>query len=254
MLKKRIIGVVTILNSWVVQSKAYSSYLPIGNPRCVIENLDRWGIDEIFIQVIDNSSKKHSMILDFINKIALCNITTPVIYGGGITSKQLAVDIIRMGADRICVDALLHNNPTIVRDISYVLGAQAVVASLPISIDMYGRPCWYNYQTKQFNIMSKQVQSLFDEEIISEVFFIDYKNEGVADSFNFKLLSMFSDKKNPIILFGGLNRSKQIEKALLEPRVSAVAIGNFLNYTEHAVQKLKSQLPMSLIRGPAYND
>ena len=50
MVRKRIIGVVTILNSMVVQSFGYKKYLPIGRPDCVIQNLDRWGVDEIFIQ------------------------------------------------------------------------------------------------------------------------------------------------------------------------------------------------------------
>ena len=55
MLKKRLVGAVTIKNSMVVQSFGYNRYLPIGKPKVVVENLDRWGIDVIFIQVIDRS-------------------------------------------------------------------------------------------------------------------------------------------------------------------------------------------------------
>ena len=47
MVKKRLIGVVTIRNGLAVQSFSYSSYLPLGNPLCIIQNLDRWGVDEI---------------------------------------------------------------------------------------------------------------------------------------------------------------------------------------------------------------
>ena len=53
MLKKRLTAAVTIKNGLVVQSFGYNRYLPIGKPRVVIENLDRWGCDEIFIQIID---------------------------------------------------------------------------------------------------------------------------------------------------------------------------------------------------------
>ena len=43
MIKKRLTGIVTIRNGLVVQSFGYNQYLPIGKPKVVIENLDRWG-------------------------------------------------------------------------------------------------------------------------------------------------------------------------------------------------------------------
>ena len=55
MLAKRIIGAVVVKDDLVVQSFGYKSYLPIGKPEYIIENLDRWGVDEIIILNIDRS-------------------------------------------------------------------------------------------------------------------------------------------------------------------------------------------------------
>ena len=52
MLKKRIIGVVTVVDNIAVQSFGYQKYLPLGDPAILIENLDKWGADEIHLQVI----------------------------------------------------------------------------------------------------------------------------------------------------------------------------------------------------------
>ena len=69
MIKKRLIGVVTIRNGIAVQSFSYKKYLPIGNPLCVIQNLDRWGVDEILIQVIDRSINQLGPDFSLLNKL-----------------------------------------------------------------------------------------------------------------------------------------------------------------------------------------
>ena len=49
MLNKRLIGIVTVRQGWAVQSFCYNRYLPLGRPEFIVENLDRWGADEILI-------------------------------------------------------------------------------------------------------------------------------------------------------------------------------------------------------------
>ena len=49
--------VVNIKDGFVVQSFGFNKYLPLGKPECLIENLDRWGADEILLNIMDLSSK-----------------------------------------------------------------------------------------------------------------------------------------------------------------------------------------------------
>jgi cyclase len=251
MLRKRLIGTVTIRNGWAVQSFGYQKYLPVGKPECIVENLDRWGVDEIFLQVMDRSLNNLGPDIDLIEKIANSGISTPLVYAGGIRTEEDAVKVIRAGADRICLDALLHTNPEEVRKIAHRLGGQAVIASIPLVIAEDGIPQWYNYQSKKTAPMGEGLLNLFKDGVLSEALLIDSKNEGQPNSFDFRLLSMFSEQNIPLILFGGLSEPEQLEKALMEPRVSATAVGNFLNYREHAVQKLKTKLAATPVR-PAF--
>ena len=46
---KRVIGSLIIKDDWVVQSFGYKNYLPVGRAEVMAENLDRWGVDEIYI-------------------------------------------------------------------------------------------------------------------------------------------------------------------------------------------------------------
>ena len=53
MINKRLAGVITVKDGWAVQSFGFRSYLPLGRPEVLAENLDRWGADEIILQCID---------------------------------------------------------------------------------------------------------------------------------------------------------------------------------------------------------
>ena len=60
------------------------------------------------------------------------------------------------------------------------------------------------------------------------------------------------DKNKEIILFGGINTSDQINLLFNHKIVSALGIGNYLNYKEHAFQNLKNQANLSLLRANTY--
>ena len=64
MIKKRLIGAVIVKNGWAVQSFGYNKYLPLGRPSILIKNLNRWGADEILVNVIDRSHKNLGPDLD----------------------------------------------------------------------------------------------------------------------------------------------------------------------------------------------
>ena len=71
---------------------------------------------------------------------------------------------------------------------------------------------------------------------------IDPKGDGLHDKFNEKLIS--KEKFNlPLICFGGIHTDSKDKKIFATNlNVNAVAVGNSLNYTEHAFQKIKKTI------------
>lgn len=111
MLKKRLIGVVTVRQGWAVQSFNYSRYLPLGKPEVLVENLDRWGADEILIQCIDRSVANAGPDFPLLDRLGALGLSTPLIYAGGIRNAEDAVKAVNLGADRLSVDTLLWDAP-----------------------------------------------------------------------------------------------------------------------------------------------
>jgi len=247
MLKKRLIGVVTIKDSWAVQSFGYKNYLPLGRPEYLVENLERWGVDEIFVICIDRS--KHNLGPDFsiLKRISSMGLSTPLIYGGGICTSKDAASVIQLGAERICVDAVIHDNHEQIREMAELIGAQALIASLPVALKN-NRIHHYDYRSKKSVPFTENKSSLLSQGIISEALVIDWKNEGKKNSFNLNLIKYFPTKNVPLIVFGGLSESELIARAFDYPSVVGAGVGNFLNYSEHALQILKNGLLRCAIR------
>jgi cyclase len=253
MLKKRIIGVVNVLNGWAVQSFGYKKYLPLGKAECIIENLDRWGADEILIQAFDRSKNNLGPDFDLLEKIGKLGIGTPLVYGGGIRDENDARKAIQLGADRILVDALLHVDLNGVEKISEQLGAQAVITTLPLGISN-GDLHWYDYRSGSLNKLNEKLCSFLNKGCTSEILLVDYMNEGGIKSFNPKLVEAIQELKSPLILFGGITDTDQMKTLLASPRVNAIACGNSLSYEELRIQNIKEHLNLEYIRKPFYNE
>jgi len=251
MLKKRLIGVVTVKNGIAVQSFSYSRYLPLGKPECLVENLDRWGADEILVQVIDRSRYNAGPDFNLIERLGELGLKTPLIYAGGIRSLSDGIEIVQLGADRIIVDSLLHADLATIKSLSERLGAQALIASLPLSWDE-SRLNWLEYKSKTSKSISDEVIDFIESSAISEVMISDWKNEGKSGGFELKLVENFPLRDVPIITFGGISDLAQMNSLLKYAGVSAVAIGNFLSYREHAIQYLKESMANLSVRNAVY--
>ncbi len=251
MLKKRLVGVITVKNGWAVQSFGYRRYLPLGRPECLAENFDRWGADEILVQIIDRSATYSGPDFELVERLGKLGLSTPLIYAGGIRSTSDCVELVKLGADRIVVDSMLHDDLLSVKRISEKLGAQAVVASLPLSWCDKGL-LWYDYRSHCSNPIPNEISDTIQKGFISEVLVIDWMHEGLQCGYDQKLVEEFPLRDMPIIAFGGITDADQIRKLLQCSRVEAFAVGNFLSYREHAIQAYKAAVADQNVRLPYY--
>jgi cyclase len=241
--------VITVKNGWAVQSFGYERHLPLGRPEVLAANLDRWGADEILLQCIDRSASGLGPDLELLERVAASGLSTPLIYSGGIRSVDDAVATVRAGADRVCVDALLYDDIAIASELGGPLGAQAILAALPVS-SVGGELAWYDYRSGETGSFSPELLDRLKSGAVSEALIIDHRNEGKPAAFDPALVEI--DLGLPLIAFGGISEPEQIAGVLQRDNVVAVGIGNFLNYREHAVQAYRAALDTLPLRDPIY--
>ena len=103
MLKKRISASIIVRDGIAVQSFGFNKYLPIGDPLICAKNYDRWGADEILVTDISATLNNSGPDFDLISRIGNSNISTPLIYCGGIRSSSHASRILGFGFERIAL-------------------------------------------------------------------------------------------------------------------------------------------------------
>jgi cyclase len=250
-IQKRLVGVITVRNGWAVQSFGYQRHLPLGRPEVLAENLDRWGVDEILLQCIDRSRNGLGPDLALLERITKKGLSTPLTYQGGIRSVADGVAAVQAGAERIALDSLLRDDPHEAAALAEPLGAQALIAALPLSHGQQGLE-WLDHRNGRSRPVPVEVSAVLKSGAISELLMVDWQHEGQAGGFDETLLDDAGLPALPVIAFGGLSEADQLRRVLGRPQVVAAGVGHFLSWREHAVQQLKVALRGLPLRPATY--
>lgn len=250
MRNKRVIAAVTIIGDRAVLSFGYKKYLPLGRPSTIVQNLDRWGADEILLTCIDRG--ENGPHIELLREISELGVTTPIIYAGGVRTTREAIDVVGSGADRIAIDAGWSTMPDTIARIHEGVGAQAVIASVPVGMENQALFA-YDYRKQTEGTVPAALIKALENAYVSEVILTDYQSEGTDQDFNLALLGAFPSSRPQLIAFGGIRTPELAHAALSHQNCVAVGVGNYLNYREHAVQRFKSALNELGVRSPQYN-
>lgn len=241
MIKKRIIASILINNGHAVQSFGYEKYLPLGDPKILVENLARWKVDEIAIIDISCSRTQSNIDYDLISNISNISCGTPIIYGGGITSSKDASSVIQSGADRIVIENAFVKNKLTPEEVADEIGSQAIIMSLP-TIITEKKIYYYDYIDKK-QIDLSTLEDLINNPFISELLVTDLVNEGsIFNNFNKEIIKNSIFENLDIICNGGINNSEICNNLLIDNNVKAIMIGNKLNHSELSYLSTKNQL------------
>lgn len=248
---KRLIGVITVKNNWAVQSIGYKKYLPLGRPEVVAENYDRWQLDEILIVDIDRTKLNLGPNFELLEKITSKRLMTPLCYMGGIRHSFDALELINRGADRIALDSLFRQNTNIADSIADSIGLQAVIRVQPLLVKEKEVFCYDYLKQTPFEKLDPK-KFIKKNANFSELMIVDVKNEGALDAFNENLISVFEKNELQLICFGGISNSSQASRILSRSVVSAIAIGNSLNYKEIPHKSILPQTEVDLARQTSF--
>jgi imidazole glycerol-phosphate synthase subunit HisF len=244
---RRVIGAIAVHGGRVVKSYGYRARRPAGSIGTALTNLDRWGADEILLLDISRRPGVDPSVRDAMRDTPL---STPLTYGGGIRSVAHVREVLDAGADRVLIESLLWEDPDEVARIAEVIGAQAVVASLPVAGSSSGRLFAWSPSTAATarpDELSAWVERI-GRTPCEEVLVIDVDAEGSEGSFSLTLATelgpVLAAVDRPTIWFGGLDATTATA-VLTRPDTTGVAIGNPLVEGELVLPELRAALRSS---------
>jgi cyclase len=187
-------------------------------------------IDEL---VVLNVEKQPQDIPGFAQHLAelVKNCFMPVAAGGGIRSLEDAFAVLNAGADKLVLNAAIHNQPDLVRALVKKFGSQCIVASIDYRMVKGKRVVFTAGGTLSTDLEVPSVVSLAQSLGAGEIYLTSIDQDGTGQGYDFDILKDVSHASHvPIIASGGVGRIDQLAEGIERANVQAVSTANLFNF------------------------
>ena len=242
MLKTRLIPCIITKNDLVVQSFGFEKYLPIGNIKTAIEFFVNWDVDEIIIVDIDATKENRRPNVELV-KWAANECFVPLTVAGGIKTINDINELLKAGADKVCLNSIVLDDISFIEKSSKVFGDQCITVS--VDVIKNGESYFvFDYRTK--TIYPKDLHeylNAIEAAGAGEILLNSVDRDGSRLGYDTRLLEMVSTcVKIPVIALGGVGRFEHLADAILEGKCQAVAAANIFQHMEHSTIAAKAQM------------
>lgn len=235
----RIIPRLDVKKDWLIKGVQMEGWRKIGNPADAAINYSKQGADEIiFLDVVASLYKRNNLI-EIVRKVA-SSVFIPLTVGGGIRTLDDVRLLLSNGADKITLNTAAIENPSLISDISDIVGSQATVISIEAIKNKFGE--WEamtdngrNKTNKEVKLWAKQVEELGAGEIL----LTSIDHDGMGNGYDLDLIKMITEEVNiPVIASGGLSNPSHLEDLILQTDASAAASAKGLHFEETTISEL----------------
>ncbi|MFD0700924.1 imidazole glycerol phosphate synthase subunit HisF [Myroides pelagicus] len=242
MLKNRIIACMDIQDGEVVKGVNFVDIQRAGDPISLAQRYANEGIDELVFLDITATVENRKTLISLVTEIA-SQINIPFTVGGGISTQEQAVDLVRAGADKVSVNSAAIKRPELIREIAELLGSQCAVVAIDTK---YEDDEWWVYsaggriKTSLKTIdWVKQVEQLGAGEIL----LTSMNNDGTKDGFALDITAEVTDIVNiPVIASGGAGNINHFVEVFSQTKATGALAASIFHYGEVNVSQLKQDL------------
>jgi imidazole glycerol-phosphate synthase subunit HisF len=243
MLKNRLIASLIIRDGLIVQSFNFKNYLPIGKPRFPIEFVARWDVDEITLVDISATPNNRVVDNDLVSLLSkYCSV--PLTVGGGIKSVEDVRQIIRSGADKICINKQFIDNPILITEIAKKFGDQCVVLSIDCKKEKDGTYQVYTQSGNKPTGLSPEQAAMRAQNLgAGEILLNSIDRDGSRLGYDINLVKLVVHSVGiPVIVCGGVGIFSHFSDGIIKGGASAVAAANIFHHIEHSTILAKAHL------------
>ncbi|MCD8412965.1 imidazole glycerol phosphate synthase subunit HisF [Tenacibaculum finnmarkense] len=242
MLKKRIIPCLDIKNGRTVKGVNFVDIKDAGDPIELAKQYVKDGADELVFLDITATLENRKTLVDLVEKIAQ-EINIPFTVGGGISTVDDALALIKAGADKVSINSSAVKNPQLITDLKNRFGSQFVVVAIDTK--------FINNQWKVFTkggtheteletvSWGKEVEKLGAGEIL----LTSMNNDGTKAGFALDITNSVSKAVNiPVIASGGAGKEVHFKDVFTKTEASAGLAASIFHFAEIPIPKLKKYL------------
>ncbi len=227
----RIIPVLLLKDGGLYKTVRFRNANYVGDPTNTVKIFNEKEADELVL--LDYSATVEKREPDFKTIAGIAGEAfMPMAYGGGIKAWNMQKRSLTADLRKWFLNSVLFQDLSVVRKIADIYGAQAVVASVDVKKDLFGRQKVYSASgTKGSGQDPVTWAKNLEEAGVGEIFLTSIERDGTWEGYDLALIRAVSTAvKVPVIACGGAGSRSDLEKAVREGGASAVAAGSMFVY------------------------
>ena len=242
MLKKRIIPCLDIKNGRTVKGVNFIDIKDAGDPIELAKQYVKDGADELVFLDITATLENRKTLVELVEKIAQ-EINIPFTVGGGISTVDDALALIKAGADKVSINSSAVKNPQLITDLKNRFGSQFVVVAIDTKNVANNWKVFTKGGTNETELetvaWAKEVEKLGAGEIL----LTSMNNDGTKAGFALDITNDVSKAINiPVIASGGAGKEVHFKEVFTKTEASAGLAASIFHFAEIPVPKLKEYL------------
>lgn len=240
MLKTRIIPTLLWKDFGLVKGVGFDSWRRVGSVLPAIKVYNTREVDELILVDITATSEDREPDYESVAEFS-SECFVPLTVGGGIRTLEHITQLLRAGADKVCINTASYDTPELIRAASGRFGAQCIVASVDARILPDGsHQCFKHGGTKSAGITPWEWAAKLEALGAGEILLTSIDRDGTMEGYDLDLLqNVTAAVKIPVIVSGGAGNYNHMLQAVRQGGASAVAAASIFHFTQQTPMEAK---------------
>lgn len=221
-----------LLREWgIVKTVRFRDETYIGCPINAVRVFNANDVDELILLDIMATNEDRTALTDVLSQIADESFM-PITVGGGIRSSEQIREMLKHGADKVCINTAACETPDFIREASDKFGSQCLVVSIDTRRESDGSYGVYTRRGTTGTGLDPVDHAVRMQELgAGEILLNSIDQDGTWEGYDLKMLQRVSDAVTiPVIACGGAGKLEHFVEAVSIGHASAVSAGSFFLY------------------------
>jgi len=248
MLTKRIIPCLDVRARKVTKGVRFQDNIDLGDPIEMAVAYSDGGCDELVFYDITASAEYRPIDIEMVSEVARV-IHIPFAVGGGIRSLDDMQRVLLAGAEKVSVNSLAVENPSIIAEGAKVFGRQCIVLGMdPVrTADTSRFPSGYEITIRGFRertgLDAIEWARRAEELGVGEIVVNSVDADGTRDGFELNLTRLISTSVGiPVVASGGAGTPRHLIDVFREGMADAAIIASMIHTGEYTIARIKEEL------------
>jgi imidazole glycerol-phosphate synthase subunit HisF len=253
MLKIRVIPTLLWKNVGLVKGVGFDSWRRVGPVLPAIKVYNMRQVDELILVDILATNEKRKPDFEAIKDFS-SECFVPLTVGGGISTVNDVRDLLRVGADKVCINTAAYDDVSLITQIAKTFGSQCIVISIDAKKISEGNyECYSNSGKVPRKWKVEEWAKKVEEAGAGEILLTSIERDGAHTGFDLELIKKVTSKVSiPVIVSGGASKPEDFVLPILEGGASAVSAASIFHYTQYTpldvkIEMRKNGIPVRIV-------